>query len=89
MGSPDGRFISSIARQVIGQRMPRPIALEKASLAAKRVARKARPRRSERALRAWYLASSSGPSTFSAKRPRVRSITPCTRAISMMSVPTP
>ena len=53
VGSPDGRFSSSMARHVIGQRMPRPMAFENASLAAKRVARKASPRFSERALRAW------------------------------------
>ena len=38
-GLPLGALRISQARQVIGMRMPRPMALEKASLAEKRVAR--------------------------------------------------
>src|SRR4029453_17163244 len=48
-GRPEGSLPISTARQLIGCRIPSPSALEIASLAAKRVARKSSPGPSERA----------------------------------------
>jgi hypothetical protein len=64
-------------------------AFENASLAEKRVAKKRSPRTAFLALRAWYLASSCGPSTFSAKRGPLRASAASTREIWTMSVPMP
>ena len=69
--------------------MPSPIAFENASFAEKRVARNAMPRASERARRARKTRSSSGPSTFSANRPPVRSSTAAIRLTWTTSVPMP
>src|SRR5450830_1994719 len=67
-GLPLAALSVCIARHVMGMRMPIPMALENASLAAKRVARKRMPRTSTLALRLRYLAISSGPRMRSAKR---------------------
>ncbi|CFP65371.1 Uncharacterised protein [Bordetella pertussis] len=69
--------------------MPSPMALEKASLAAKRVARKRTPRAGSRRRRAWNLASSFGPRIFCAKRSPWRASARSMRSMRNRSMPMP
>src|SRR5690606_11485556 len=88
-GRPPGALRVCTRVQVMGMRMPRPMALEKASLAAKRVAKKRTPRAASRARRAWNFCSSSGPRIFSAKRSPWRARARSTRSMRSRSMPMP